>query len=63
MRFVRGFEDQILEALDNANPDIHYEAVIAAGDWGIDDAWPHVPALVTSERTDKALLLAATRFQ
>ena len=29
MRFVRGFEEQILEALDTEKPDIHYEAVVA----------------------------------
>ena len=59
MRFVRGFDAQILEALDNANPDIHYEAVVAAGNWEVDAAWPHVAALVTSDQTQKPLLLAA----
>jgi hypothetical protein len=59
MRFVRGFDEQILEALDSANPDIHYEAVCAAGAWEVDAAWPHISALVTSGRTDKPLLLAA----
>jgi len=59
MRFVRGFEEQILEALDTENPDIHYEAVVAAGNWGLDAAWPQVAALVTSKKTDKPLLLAA----
>ena len=59
MRFVRGFEEQILEALDSMNQDIHYEAVCAAGDWEVDAAWPHITALVTSGKTDKPLLLAA----
>ena len=59
MRFLRGFDEQILEALDSKNPDIHCEAVLAAGNWEVDAAWPHVVALVTSEETDKALLLAA----
>jgi len=59
MRFVRGFDEQILEALDSRNPDIHYEAVCAAGAWEVDAAWPHIAALVTSEETDKPLLLAA----
>ncbi|TMA89114.1 MAG: hypothetical protein E6J77_07935 [Deltaproteobacteria bacterium] len=59
MRFVRGFEEQILEALDTENPDIHYEAVVAAGNWGLDAAWPQVAALVSSKKTDKPLLLAA----
>jgi hypothetical protein len=59
MRFVRGFDEQILEALASKTPDIHYEAVVAAGSWGVDAAWPHVAALVTSEETEKPLLLAA----
>jgi hypothetical protein len=59
MRFVRGFDQQILEALDSKNPDIHYEAVCAAGKWEVDAAWPHVATLVTSGETDKLLLLAA----
>jgi hypothetical protein len=59
MRFVRGFDEQILEALDSKNPDIHCEAVLAAGNWAVDAAWPHVAALVTSQETDKPLLLAA----
>ena len=59
MRFVCGFDEQIREALDNENPDIHCEAVFAAGAWGVEAAWPHVAALVTSDETPKALLLAA----
>lgn len=58
-RFVRGFDAQILEALDSTNPDFHYEAVVAAGAWGLDAAWPHIASLVTSTRTRKPLLLAA----
>lgn len=59
MRFLRGFDDQILESLDSKNPEIHYEAVCAAGNWEIDGAWSHVAGLITSERTEKPLLLAA----
>lgn len=59
MRFVRGFADQILEALESENPDIHYEAVRAAGTWAVEAAWPHVASLVASKGTDKPLLLAA----
>jgi hypothetical protein len=59
MRFVRGFDDQILAALESGNPDIHYEAVCAAGNWGVDAAWSHIAALVTSGDTDTPLLLAA----
>ena len=59
MQFVRGFDDQILEALDSDAADIHYQAVCAAGSWEVDAAWPHIAALVTSDETDKPLLLAA----
>ncbi|MBN1653909.1 MAG: HEAT repeat domain-containing protein [Deltaproteobacteria bacterium] len=59
MRWVRGFDKQILEALRSDNESIQYEAVNAAGAWGLDGAWPHISALVTSKDTDKRLLLAA----
>jgi hypothetical protein len=59
MRYVRGFDDQILEALESKNPEIHCEAVCAAGNWGVEGAWPHIAALVKSKTTDKPLLLAA----
>jgi hypothetical protein len=59
MQFVRGFDDQILESLDSNNPDIHYEAVCAAGNWEVDGAWSHIVELVTSDETEKSVLLAA----
>jgi hypothetical protein len=59
MRFVRGFDKEIVRALSSKNPDIHYEAVCAAGEWGIKAAWPHVAALITTKRIAKPLLLAA----
>ena len=59
MRFVRGFDAQILDALESTNPDIQYEAVIAAGTWAVDAAWRHVATLVTSDKPEKALMLAA----
>ncbi len=59
MRFIRGFNDQIVEALESENPEIHYQAVCAAGVWGLEAAWSHISGLLTSEDTDKPLLLAA----
>ena len=59
MRWVHGFDDQILEMLASRNPDTHYEAVCAAGDQEVAAAWPHVAALIASETTEKRLLLAA----
>jgi len=59
MRWVRGFDNQILKALKSANAEIHYEAVKAAGNWELDAAWSHILALVNNTETPKPLLLAA----
>jgi hypothetical protein len=59
MRWVRGFDDEILLALKSDDPEIHLEAVLAAGNWALDAAWSHVVALVNDARTPKPLLLAA----
>jgi len=59
MRFVKGFDREILEALKNPDPEIHTEAVQAAGNWEVDAAWPHVKRLIQDKRTPKPLLLAA----
>jgi len=59
MRWVRGFDDQILEALKSTDPEIHGEAVEAAGAWEVDAAWSHLVALVNDAGTAKPLLLAA----
>lgn len=59
MRFVRGFDEEILEALDSESPEIMQEAVSAAGEGGVEAAWPHIVALITTEGTPKDLLLPA----
>jgi len=59
MRWVRGFDDRILEALKSGDSEIHLEAVRAADNWGLAGAWPHVAALVQNAGTPKPLLLAA----
>jgi hypothetical protein len=59
MRWVSGFDDQILEALKSADPEIHYQAVEAAGNWGLDSAWSHIVAIVRDDAAPKSLLLAA----
>lgn len=59
MRWVRGFDIPILEALKSANRDIHREAVKAAGNSEVDAAWPHIVALVKDSRTPKPVLLSA----
>ena len=59
MRWVRGFDDRILEALKSSDSDIHREAVLAAGSWSVEAAWPHVVSLVHNAEIPKSLLLAA----
>ncbi len=59
MGYVKGFEREILAALNSPNPDIHLHAVEAAGNWELDAAWPHVEGLLTSKDTDRELLMFA----
>jgi hypothetical protein len=59
MRWVRGFDDQILLALKNDDPEIRYEAVNAAGNWDLDAAWSHIVEIVNDAHSPKPLLLAA----
>lgn len=58
MSYIRGFEDQILEALNNGDPEICYQAVTAAANWELESAWPRVVALLHDPSTPKPLLLA-----
>ncbi len=58
-RWVDGFTDEIMEALESENSDIHYEAVSAAGAWGVDAAWPYIERLVGDRDADPEILLAA----
>jgi hypothetical protein len=59
MRFIPGFKTEMLESMESTNPNMHYEAVCAAGNWGVAAAWPHISKLLASKKTEKALLLAA----
>jgi hypothetical protein len=59
MGLVRGFDEQIRQALSSENEEIFHEAVVAAGNWAVDAAWPQVYRLLTSPETDKPLLIAA----
>jgi len=59
MEHLDGFKGQILEALGSDNDAIHYHAVIASGNWGLDEAWHHVAGLLAAPSTDKSLLFAA----
>ena len=60
MRYVHGFEKEILAALKNGDVKVQAEAVQAAGDHELDEAWDHVYSLLKKEgKTPKPLMLAA----
>ncbi len=59
MAYVKGFEPQILESLNNPDADISFEAVCGAGNWGVQEAWPHIKKLLTATTTEKWLKITA----
>lgn len=59
MTYISGFETEILEALNSNDPFMHYHAVCAAGIWEMNAAWDHIASLVTSEKGDKDVRIAA----
>lgn len=59
MVYISGFDEQIVESLESENHEIQRHAVEAAGNWGIREAWPRISALLSSQDTDKDLLIAA----
>jgi uncharacterized protein (UPF0147 family) len=56
MSFVQGFDAEIVEALQSGDAKILLHAVQAAGDMGVDDAWPFVERLVLSAASGETLL-------
>ena len=59
MRYVKGFDKQILESVKDRNPEIECHAIYAAGNWELNDAWPYIVSLLSAYKTPKNLLLAA----
>ncbi|MBN1288838.1 MAG: hypothetical protein JXA49_04285 [Actinobacteria bacterium] len=59
MGYISGFDEQVIESLESANHEVQYQAIRAAGEWRIKNAWPHIKALLSSKKTDRGLLLAA----
>jgi hypothetical protein len=59
MKWIDGFDAEIVESLQNPDPEIHEEAVGAAGDQEVDAAWDHLADLVSNRRTGKSLRLTA----
>lgn len=61
MEYIRGFDEQILEALESGNELIRYHAVCAAGNWEVEGAWPHITDILDGGEADRDLLLAAIK--
>lgn len=59
MRHVRGFDEQILEALDSEDPEILHEAICAAGNWELKKSLPRVAQILSATDAEPALRLAA----
>lgn len=59
MPYLSGFDKQILEGLKSKDSAIQYHAVCAAGNWGLNEAWPTVCELANSEEIDKEVRLEA----
>ena len=56
MRFVPGFDDEIVEALGDDDAEVLYQAVCAAGDQGVDGAWACVRRLVLAAASGALIL-------
>jgi hypothetical protein len=59
MQHVRGFESEIVAALESPDEAIRFEAIQAAEAWAINAAWPRVAALASSDATEKGLRIEA----
>jgi uncharacterized protein (UPF0147 family) len=59
MGFVDDFDDDILEALQSSDPRVEFEAVRAAGNRSLVEAWPRVADLVADNETRRELRRAA----
>lgn len=59
MRFITGFEDEILAALTSKDEHQRLEAIGAAGEQELQMAWPHVQAILKDSQADKLFVLAA----
>jgi len=56
MRFVRGFDREVVEALDSEDPGVLYQAVLAAGEQMVPGAWFRVRAMVIAAAEGRPIL-------
>jgi tetratricopeptide (TPR) repeat protein len=56
MRFIPGFDEEIVEALDIDDVDVLYQAVCAAAAHGVDGAWSQVQQLIQAAASGAPIL-------
>lgn len=59
MQYIQGFQSEILEALQSKDPDVKYQAIRAAGNWGITESWPDIRDVLNNQDADTDMLMAA----
>ncbi len=59
MQYIQGFQLEILESLQSKDPELKYQAIQAAGNWGITESWPDIRDVLSNQDADTNLLLAA----
>jgi uncharacterized protein (UPF0147 family) len=59
MQYVPGFDREVLNAVEDRNPEIRFEALRAAGARCLEAAWPKIRKLLVPPSADRDLLLAA----
>lgn len=57
MTYLRGFNEEIVQSLENTDKPIQIEAVRAAGSNEIEDAWPFIASVLKNRTPDRDLLL------
>jgi hypothetical protein len=59
MKYIPGFDSEIVKLLRHRDPEIRLEAIKAAGSKEVEEAWPYIEQILTSGDPDKDILLAA----
>ncbi len=56
MRYVEGFDDEILQAMESEDPDILFEAIYASTMFCIGEAWPRIEAMIRTAESGQLIL-------
>lgn len=59
MRFLPGFGERILEALDSSDMEVRYQAIRASENWALKSAWSRVVRVARDGSVEKDLRIAA----